>query len=146
MTIKQMKMKNLKLMTAVILGLLLFANAKAQNKPVDFFPGRWMVSVPGTPRGDVKMIFVLQRTQAEITGSVQDSTGKEMTKINSITEKDNSITVYFNVHDIDLMLLMEKTDNDHIEGSLLGLFAASGYRMKETDTWKKIIPNLTPWH
>lgn len=128
---KQINMKKLRFIFPAVLALFLCVNAKAQTRPTDFFPGKWMVSVAGTPRGDVKMIFVLERKDGKLAGAVQDSTGKEMTKITSIEEKNNTISAYFNVHEIDLMLQMEEVDNDHITGNMLGMFYAQGVRLKE---------------
>jgi len=123
-------MKKLSLIFTVIFGVFLFVNAKAQAT-TDYFPGKWLVSVTGTPRGDVKMIFVLERKDGKLTGAVQDSTGKELTKIISIEEKDKTITAAFNVHDYDLTLLMEPVDDDHVKGTMLGMFEAKGVRVKE---------------
>jgi len=123
-------MKKLSLVFTVIFGVFLCMNAKAQTT-TDYFTGKWLVSVTGTPRGDVKMIFVLERKDGKLTGAVQDSTGKEMTKIASIEEKDNTITAAFNVHDYDLTLFMEPVDDDHVIGNMLGMFDAKGVRLKE---------------
>jgi len=125
-------MKKLSLIFAIIFGVFLCMNANAQTSK-DYFPGKWLVSVSGTPRGDVKMIFVLERKDNKLTGLVQDSTGKEMTKITSIEEQDKTITAAFNVHDYDLTLMMEPVDDDHVKGSLLGLFDAKGVRIKENN-------------
>jgi hypothetical protein len=123
-------MKKLSLIFTVIFGAFLCVTAKAQTT-TDYFPGTWKVIVWGTPRGDAKMTFVLERKDGKLTGAVQDSTGKEMTKITAIEEKDKTITVVFTVQSLDLTLLMEPVDEDHVKGSLLGMFDAEGVRVKE---------------
>jgi hypothetical protein len=123
-------MKKLSLIFTVIFGVFLCMNAKAQTT-TDYFPGKWQVTVTGTPRGDVKMIFVLERKDGKLNGAVQDSTGKELTKITSIEEKDKTITAAFNLRNYDLTLLMEPVDDDHVKGSMLGMFDAKGVRLKE---------------
>jgi hypothetical protein len=123
-------MKKLSLIFTVIFGVFLCVSTKAQTT-TDYFPGKWQVTVTGTPRGDVKMIFVLERKDGKLNGAVQDSTGKELTKITSIEEKDKTITAAFNLHNYDLTLLMEPVDDDHVKGSMLGMFDAKGVRVKE---------------
>lgn len=123
-------MKKLCLIFTAILVVFLCVNARAQTT-TDYFPGKWIVSVTGTPRGDVKMIFILERKDGALTGTVQDTTGKEMTKIISIEEKDKTINAAFNVHSYDLTLLLEPVDDDHIKGSLSEMFEATGVRVKE---------------
>ena len=90
-------MKKLSLIFTVVAALMISFTVKAQTTPppppappaaapvtgapADYFPGKWNVVVMGTPNGDAKMTFVLTRTDGKLAGAVQDSTGKEMTKI-----------------------------------------------------------------
>ena len=70
-------------------------NADAQAKTgADYFAGKWNVVVKAIPNGDRKMLFALDKTENTITGVVQDTTGKVLSKIvkaelsaNSIKEK-----------------------------------------------------------
>ena len=77
---KQIIMKKLSLIFAVVLSLFISLNVKAQTK-TDYYPGKWDVIVIGTPNGDAKMTFVLERKDGKLAGAVQDSTGKELTTI-----------------------------------------------------------------
>ena len=117
-------------MFALVMGLFLALNAKAQTT-TDYFPGKWNVVVMGTPNGDAKMTFVLERKDGKLTGAVQDSTGKEMTKITQIDEKDKSITAAFTVQSYDVTLTLDPVDDDHVKGSLMGMFDAKGIRVKQ---------------
>lgn len=55
-------MKKVKLVIAFAFILLLSIGAKAQSKTgADYFTGSWNVLVKGTPNGDSKMIFVLEK-------------------------------------------------------------------------------------
>jgi len=94
-------MKKPSLILTVVLGLFFCINAKAQTTApattTDYFPGKWNIVVKGTPNGDAKMTFVIERKDGKLTGAVQDSTGKEMTKITSIDEKDKTITAAFTI-------------------------------------------------
>ena len=77
-------------------------------------------------------VLVLERKDGKLTGAVQDSTGKEMTKITQIDEKDKTITAAFTVQSYDVTLTLDPVDDDHVKGSLMGMFDAKGVRVKET--------------
>jgi hypothetical protein len=135
-------MKKLALIFTLALGLFFCISANAQGTAAtsttattiattDYFPGKWNILVKGTPNGDAKMTFVLQRLDGKLTGSVQDSTGKEMTKITSIDEKDKTITAAFTIQSYDVTLTLEPVDADDVKGSLMGMFDATGVRVKE---------------
>lgn len=114
----------------VVSGLFLALNGSAQTK-ADFYPGKWNMLVMGTPNGDTKMTFVIERKDGKLGGIVQDSTGKEMTKITSIEEKDKTITAAFTVQSYDVTLTLDPIDDDHVKGSMMGMFDAKGVRVKE---------------
>jgi hypothetical protein len=137
-------MKKLTLILTVAVGLLISSTVKAQTPATapatttatatttDYFPGKWNIVVKGTPNGDAKMTFVIERKDGKLTGAVQDSTGKEMTKITSIDEKDKTITAAFTIQSYDVTLTLEPVDADDVKGSLMGMFDATGVRVKET--------------
>jgi hypothetical protein len=134
--LNQKTMKKLSLIFTVVMGLFLTLNVKAQDKP-DYFVGRWAVVVMGTPNGDSKMNLVIERKDGKLTGTVRDTTDKEMSKITTIDEKDKTITAAFTVQSYDVTLTLEPMDDDHVKGSLMGMFDAKGVRVKETDPAKK---------
>ena len=123
-------MRKLSLIFTVIIGLFLSLNVKAQTSP-DYYPGKWNILIMGTPNGDSKMTFVLERKDGKLTGAVQDSTGKEMTKITSIDEKDKTITAAFTVQSYDVTLTLDPVDDDHVKGSLMGMWDATGVRVSQ---------------
>ncbi|WPV02022.1 hypothetical protein SNE26_09565 [Mucilaginibacter sp. cycad4] len=129
-------MNKLSVMLTVIVGTLLTLTVKAQTK-TDYYPGKWNVLVMGTPNGDSKMTFVLERKDGKLTGAVQDSTGKELTKITRVDEKDKTITAAFTAQNYDVTLTLEPVDDDHVKGSLMGMFEAKGVRVKETEQIRK---------
>ena len=67
-----------------------------------------------------------------MAGTVQDSTGKEISKISNVELTDSSATVYFTAQNYDVNLLMNEKDEDHITGSLMGMFDAEGERVKDS--------------
>lgn len=122
-------MKKLSFILTLAIGLLFGITAKAQT--ADYFPGKWNLVIIGTPNGDAKMTFVLERKDGKLSGVVQDTTGKEMTKITSIEEKDKTINAAFTIQSYDVTLTLEPVDDDHVKGSLMGMFDAKGVRVKE---------------
>jgi hypothetical protein len=135
-------MKKHHLIFTLILALFVSVNVKAQTTTTatatgaattttDYFPGKWNVVIMGTPGGDAKMTFALERKEGKLSGAVQDSTGKELTKITSIEEKDKSITAAFTIQSYDVTLTLDPIDDDHVKGSLMGMFDAKGVRVKE---------------
>ncbi len=125
-------MKKVSLLFAGLFFLLLSLNVHAQTSGADYFTGKWSVLVKGTPNGDAKMFVVLDKKDTTLTGSVQDSTGKEMSKIDKVELSGDKATVYFNTQGYDVNLEMNKKDDDHVTGSMMGMFDAEGDRVKST--------------
>ena len=124
-------MKNINSIAIGFLFLLLAINTNAQSKAgADFFAGKWKVLVTGTPYGDLKRIYVLEKNENTLTGIVQDSTGKEITKCSKVEVKDNEVTLYYQAMGNDVSITLIKKDNDHVTGSVLGQFDANGERIK----------------
>ena len=120
----------------VFLMLFSFFNAVAQDaSKSDYFVGKWKVVAEGTPNGDSKFLVNLQRKDGKLTGSIDDQeTGKLVSKIDKIEEKEKSVTVYFVGGGYDVYLNLEKKDEDHLTGSLMDMFDAKGERVKEKET------------
>ena len=124
-------MKKLTTVFAGIFLLLITINSNAQSKTgADFFEGKWKVFVKGTPYGDLKRIYVLEKKDNSLTGIVQDSTGKEITKCSKVEVKENEVTLYYQTMGNDVSITLIKQDDDHVTGSVLGMFDAKGERIK----------------
>jgi len=124
-------MKRLDSIAIGILLLLLAGSANAQTKTgADFFAGKWKVLVTGTPYGDLKRIYVLEKNGNTLTGIVQDSTGTEITKCSKVEVKDNEVTLYYQAMGNDISITLIRKDDDHVTGSVLGQFDAKGERIK----------------
>jgi len=105
----------------------------AQEKTgADYFASKWNVVVKGTPNGDRKMVFALDKAANTITGEVQDTTGKALSKITKAEVSTNSITLYFSMNDHDVSLELTKKDEDHASGSAMGMFDAEAERVRGT--------------
>jgi hypothetical protein len=124
----------MKYLPPALTSLLLLAisfGANAQTKTgADYFEGKWNVLVKSLPQGDTKMVFTLDKKDASMTGAVQDSTGKEIAKLDKVELGDNTVTVYFSAQGYDVNLVMNKKDDDHVNGTLMGMFDAEGDRVK----------------
>jgi len=118
----------------ILLGsffLVISFPANAQTKTgADFFSGKWKVSIPGTPYGDLVRIYVLEKKDNGLSGTVQDSTGKEVTKCSKVEVKDNEVTLYYSAMGNDINITLIKKDDDHVTGSVAGMFDATGVRIK----------------
>ena len=125
-------MKKINSIAIGLLFLLLAVDANAQSRTgADFFAGKWKVLVTGTPYGDLKRIYVLDKKDNALTGIVQDSTGKEITKCSKVEVKDNEVTLYYKAMGNDVSITLIKKDDDHVTGSVLGQFDAKGERIKQ---------------
>ena len=124
-------MRKLRTLATGFFFLLLTAVTQAQSKTgIDYFAGKWNVFIPGTPYGDLRRIYVLEKNENTLTGIVQDSTGKEIAKCSKVEVKDNEVTLNYQAMGVDVVLTLVKKDEDHVTGNVLGMFDAKGERMK----------------
>ena len=72
-----------------LLSLGLSFNALAQPKTgADFFSGKWNVLITGTPYGDLKRLYILEKKDNGLAGTVMDgATGKEVSKCSKVGKK-----------------------------------------------------------
>jgi len=127
-------MKKLQAIFAALffLSTTLSLQAQTDPAPADYFAGKWNVLLKALPQGDTRMFVVLEKKDTLMTGVVQDSTGTQISKIDKVELNGTSATIYFNAQGYDVNLVMNKKDDDHITGSLMGMFDAEGERVKET--------------
>lgn len=126
-------MKKLATLFAILLGFFLSQNSKAQAVK-DYYPGKWIITVYGTPQGDAKLTFLLERKYNKLSGVIKDSSGtKILTPITQFDEKDKTLTMAFNLQNYDLTLTLDPVDDDHVKGSMIGMFDAKGIRIKDTN-------------
>ncbi len=126
-------MKKLSFLLAGLFTLLFSFTAHAQsNTGADYFAGKWNVLMKGLPDGDTKMFFVLEKKDTSLTGTVLDSVGTQIAKIDSVQITSSTATIYFVAQSYNVNFLMSKKTDDHITGSLMGMFDAEGDRVKAT--------------
>ena len=111
--------------------LLVGVNGNAQTKAgADYFAGKWKVLITGTPYGDLKRIYVLEKSGGSLNGIVQDSTGAEVAKCSKVEVKDGEVTLYYHALGNDVSITLIRKDEDHVTGSVMGAFEAKGERIK----------------
>jgi hypothetical protein len=94
--------------------------------------GKWNATIYATPNGDAKMVLDLNRVDGKLTGTILSSPDQsEAIPLSELEERENSITVYFTVSGYQVSLTLDKKDEDHVTGSLMGMFNADGERIKE---------------
>jgi hypothetical protein len=124
-------MKKLISVSAGLLSLLLSFTAQAQSKTgADFFAGKWSALISGTPYGDLKRVYVLEKKDNGLSGTVLDSTGKEVAKCSKVEVKDNEVILYYSAMGNDVSVVLTKKDEDHVTGSAMGMFDVKGERIK----------------
>jgi hypothetical protein len=125
-------MKRLTILTPTLLSLVLSFHAQAQSKTgADFFAGKWNVLITGTPYGDLKRVYVLEKKDNGLAGTVLDSTGKEISKCSKVDVKDNAVTLYYTALGNDVSIVLTKKDEDHVTGRVMDMFDAKGERIKQ---------------
>jgi len=126
-------MKKLSVLVAGVLCIVLSFSARAQSKTgADFFAGKWNVLVTGTPYGDLKRVYILEKKDNGLTGIVLDgATGKEISKCSKIDIQDDNITLYYQSMGNDVSIVLTKKDDDHVTGKAMGSFDAKGERVKQ---------------
>ena len=112
--------------------LFLSFTSNAQSKSgADFFAGKWNVLITGTPYGDLKRVYILEKKDNNLAGTVLDgATGKELSKCSKVDVKDNEVALYYSALGNDVNVVLTKKDEDHVAGKALGMFDASGERVK----------------
>ena len=77
------------------------------------------------------MVVGFEKNNDTIIGSINDSDGKELYKVTDTTIGDESVTVNFIGSQGTTPLYLKKRDENHLTGDIMGMFSASGERIKE---------------
>jgi hypothetical protein len=119
----------------MLAGLLAFVfiatNAKAQSAPATYFAGKWDILIKGTPNGDVHMFFTIAEKDGAFTGTMENPETKKEEPVTKVEKNEKGIAIFFTTQGYDVNITMEKKDDDHVTGSLLGMFECTGERVKQ---------------
>lgn len=115
--------------TFIIIALLFpLTNTFAQSQAdIDFFAGKWEITVKGTQNGDATVILVLDRGGDGLTGSVQDTNGTELSKIARVVVGSDKLNLQFVVQGQSVSVELTKKDEDHVTVRYGG-YSAEGQR------------------
>ncbi|RWY49353.1 hypothetical protein [Mucilaginibacter gilvus] len=123
-------MRKFNLMLAGLMAFMFIATkVQAQTTP-GFYAGKWDVLIKGTPNGDVTLRFTLTEKDGKLDGSFVDPESKKDVPVSKIEVAEGKATIYFTISTYDVNLAMDKVDDTHIKGSLMGMFDSTGERVK----------------
>jgi hypothetical protein len=97
----------------------------------DYFVGAWDVQIKDTPMGTITVLLTLERVAGKLVGKFVDNAASTETKMNDITENENSLTLNFTSEYGDLYFTLKREDDENVSGSLMDSFAVSGTRVKK---------------
>jgi hypothetical protein len=110
---------------------LLFSSSTMAQTTEDYFVGEWNVQIKDTPMGTISVLLTLERVDGKLVGKFVDAASSTETKMNDITEGDNSLTLNFTSEYGDLYFTLQREDEENVSGSLMDSFAVSGTRVKK---------------
>lgn len=123
-------MKNLNVILAGLFIMVSTVTVAQTKSGFEYFKGKWNVVATG-PTGDINMVISFEKDKDKVISSIRDSEGKEIYKVTSTAVNGSQATIMFvgSVGDVEMKL--EKKDDDHITGSIMGGMAtAIGERIK----------------
>ena len=123
-------MKKLSILVFFFAALLFSSSTMAQTTE-DYFVGEWNVQIKDTPMGTVSVLLTLERIDGKLVGKFVDAASSTETKMNDITEGENSLTLNFTSEYGDLYFTLQREDEENVSGSLMDSFAVSGTRVKK---------------
>ena len=127
-------MKKFNLFLAGVFASLLITVAAFAHLAPSFYAGKWDVLVKGTPQGDAHIMFTIVDTDGKLSGTYTDPESKKEVPLTSVSEKDGKFTTEFTIMTYDVNLALEKVDETHVKGSMMGMFEATGERLKADGT------------
>jgi hypothetical protein len=122
-------MKKLSILFFFFAALLFSTASMAQS--TDYFVGEWNVQIKDTPMGTISVLLTLERVDGKLVGKFVDAASSTETKMNDITEGENSLTLNFTSEYGDLYFTLQREDEENVTGSLMDSFAVSGTRVKK---------------
>jgi hypothetical protein len=123
-------MKKLSILVFFFAALLFSSSTMAQTTE-DYFVGEWNVQIKDTPMGTISVLLTLERVDGKLVGKFVDAASSTETKMNDITEGDNSLTLNFTSEYGDLYFTLQRDDDENVSGLLMDSFAVSGTRIKK---------------
>jgi hypothetical protein len=119
---------------SIVLVILFFVtNKNFAQVPSDFYTGKWDISIVGSPRGDITFATDLIRKDGKLTGVLV--AGDDKRPVTKIEENAKKLIIYFESSQAgEISIDLDKIDNDHLMGSLMG-YKADAVRIKSQDAF-----------
>jgi hypothetical protein len=124
-------MKKLSILVFFFAALLFSSSTMAQTTE-DYFVGEWNVQIKDTPMGTISVLLTLERVDGKLVGKFVDAASSTETKMNDITEGDNSLTLNFTSAEYGpLYFTLQREDDENVSGTLMDSIKVSGTRVKK---------------
>ncbi len=118
---------------AGMLVLLAFTGTHSQNLNDEYFAGNWDVFIEGTPQGDHRLTLELTREEESLQGKFLTEDEPGSLNIDRIVENEDYVRLFFTAEGHYLNLQLRKQGEDHMTGSLAGMFNATADRITEEE-------------
>jgi hypothetical protein len=119
----------------IIAGLIAFTfitvKAQAQTATPNYYAGKWDVLAKGIPGGDKHLFFTIAEKDGKLAGTMQDPESKQETPLTKVEQDDKGVILYFTAQNYDVTVNLQKKDDDHVTGSMMGMFECTGDRVKQ---------------
>lgn len=122
-------MTKFKTLLALLLTVATVSIGIAQE---NFFEGKWDVLIKETPNGDVVMPVTLEMEDGEYIGYFIDETGVQK-RMDKVSNHLNNISFAFYAGGYDVTMDLEKVDENHLKGTLMGMLEAEATRVIEDE-------------
>ena len=123
-------MKKLSILVFFFAALLFSSSTMAQTTE-DYFVGEWNVQIEA-PMGTISVLLTLERVDCKLVGKFVDASTSTETKMNDITEGDNSLTLNFTSAEYGpLYFTLQREDDENVSGTLMDSIKVSGTRVKK---------------
>jgi hypothetical protein len=123
-------MKKLSILVFFFAALLFSSSSMAQTTE-DYFVGEWNVQIEA-PMGTISVLLTLERVDGKLVGKFVDASTSTETKMNDITEGDNSLTLNFTSAEYGpLYFTLQREDDENVSGKLMDSLKVSGTRVKK---------------
>ena len=99
----------------------------------DFYAGKWEVIFLGTPNGDAKLIATFTRKDGKLEGELKDASDDkaEAIPVTSVEEGTDKFTFGFTAQGYDLVVELEKVDDDNLKGMMMNMFETTAKRITD---------------
>lgn len=102
-------------------------SAHAQGESKDYFIGQWLVKIQDLPVDIEEMTVDVTRVDGKL--KVNLSADGQQIEVEQVTEREKSITFYFNGNGFDVDMTLVKKNQNEVTGDMLSQFDLTGKRI-----------------